>query len=98
MPTPEHRIMWELERLPLGERVTTLVQVMQRLGMTTPARPGAFGRGGIGWIAIGAVLLGMTTGMLVWRNAHAHARLDLTTDPADALVLMDGYAVHDPRP
>jgi len=97
MPTPEHRILWELERLPLGERVTTLVQVMQRLGMTTPARAGALSRGGIGWIAMGAVLLGLTTGMLVWRNTQAHARLDLTTVPADALVLMDGYAVYDPR-
>ena len=89
--------MWELERLPLGERMTTLVQVMQRMGMTTPARPGALSRGGIGWIATGAVLLGLTTGMLVWRNTQAHARLDLTTVPADALVLLDGDAVHDPR-
>ena len=89
--------MWELERLPLGERVTTLVQVMQRLGMTTPARAGALSRGGIGWIAMGAVLLGLITGMLVWRNTQAHARLDLTTVPADALVLMDGHAVYDPR-
>jgi hypothetical protein len=97
MPTPEHRILWELERLPLGERMTTLVQVMQRLGMTTPARPGALSRGGIGWIATGAVLLGLTMGVLVWRNTRAHAWLDLTTVPADALVLMDGYAVYDPR-
>src|SRR5262245_4904865 len=97
MPTPEHRIVWELERLPLGERMTTLVQVMQRLGMTTPARPGALSRGGIGWIAMGTVLLGLTMGMWVWRNTQAHARLDLTTNPADAVVLMDGHAVHEPR-
>jgi hypothetical protein len=97
VPTPEHRILWELERLTLGERMTTLVQVMQRLGMTTQARPGALSRGGIGWIAMGAVLLGLTTGMLVWRNTQAHAQLDLTTVPADALVLLDGDPVHDPR-
>ena len=96
MPTPADRIVWELERLPVAERVGTFVQVMQRLGMTTRPRPGALSRGGIGWLATGAVVLGLATGLLVWRNAAAWARLDLATEPADARVFIDGYAVHDP--
>ena len=98
--TPGDRIVRELEQLPHRDRANVVVEVMQRLGMTTEARPELMGRTAKMWATAGVLALALGAGVLV-ANAvidrpPPQAWLDLTTTPDDALVFIDGRQVGEP--
>jgi hypothetical protein len=95
MLTPTERILWELQRQPYNERMKLVVEVLGRMGMTTPARTDALGRAGRLWVVLGTLVLAGGLGFWVWLNAFARARLDLTTEPAAASVFIDGAPLGD---
>lgn len=100
MGTPGDRILRELGQLPRRDRMNVLVEVMQRLGMTTEPRPGLLSREGKLWALVGAGVLAVGMSIVV-ANAVAHATepvawLEVTTSPADARVLVDARPVDGP--
>ena len=92
--------MRELEQLPHRDRANVVVEVMQRLGMTSEARPELMGPAGKMWATAGVLALALGTGVLVANalmDKHPpQAWLDLTTTPDDALVFIDGRQVGEP--
>jgi hypothetical protein len=93
--TTTDRIVWELERQPHDARMRVVVEVLQRMGMTTPVRPDSLGRAGRLWVVLGTLVLAGGFGVWTWYNAFARSRLDVTTEPADARVFVDGNPVGD---
>lgn len=93
--TPRDRIVWELERQPWNGRMGLVVEVLQRMGITTPARTDFLSRTGRLWVVLGVIVLGGGLGVWTWVNAFARARLEVTTEPAEARVFIDGDPVLD---
>jgi hypothetical protein len=88
--TPADRIVRELEPLSYRERTDVVAKVLERVA---PGRSGSSIRTANAWSTWGALALGTALGVSVWIGTHRRARLDLTTEPADATVFIDGAEV-----
>jgi hypothetical protein len=101
MTTPaSDRVVRELEQLPDRNRMKVVVEVMQRLGMTTPPRPGFLNKEGKRWLFVGAAvfLLGISIAVTsdLARETRSGAWLAVTTSPPYATVLIDARPIDGP--
>ena len=98
-PSPG-RVVRELEQLPQRNRMKVVVEVMQRLGMTTPARSGFLNNEGKRWLVVGAAVLVLGISIAVTsdlaRETRSRAWLAVTTSPAYATVLIDARPIDGP--
>ena len=98
-PSPDW-VVRELEQLPQRNRMMVVVEVMQRLGMTTPARSGFLNNEGKRWLVVGAAVLVLGISIAVTsdlaRETRARAWLAVTTSPAYATVLIDARPIDGP--
>jgi len=94
-------VVRELEQLPHQNRMKVVVEVMQRLGMTTPARPGFLNDVGKRWLVVGAAILVLGISIAVTsalaRETRSRAWLAVTTSPAHAAVLIDARPIDGPE-
>jgi hypothetical protein len=99
MTTPGDRIVRELGQLPPRDRMNVVVEVMQRLGMTTEPETGFLADAGKRWAIVGAAVLafGMTIAVpyALEYESPPEAWLDLTTSPDDAQVLIDARPIRE---
>jgi len=98
---PRDRVLRELEQLPPENRMKVLVEVMQRLGMITPARTGFLSNEGKRWLVVGAAVLLLGISVVVTtdlaRETRSRAWLAVTTSPIYATVLIDARPIDGPQ-
>jgi len=92
----------ELQDLPEAERRKVALEILERLGMLVPAGGGPAGSGRRDWSWWGrliAPLVGLAVGVgLYGYRKNAPGRIEVTMDPADATVLVDGRPVGNHSP
>jgi hypothetical protein len=79
--------------------VQLLVAVMRQLGLTGFSRPQFLSRGGYAWMMLGVVVLASGAGLGFWYQKHPRpprpGRLEITTCPYDARVMLDDRTIQD---
>jgi PEGA domain len=93
--SPGDRIVRELEQLPHRERMGVVAKVLERMGMTKPPPSEAVRASRRVSVAGGTILLSIVLGAWFYTSTHAHGRLELTTEPSEATVFIDGNQVHE---
>jgi hypothetical protein len=93
--TPGDRIVRELEQLPHKERAEVVAQVLERLGITKPQPSEAVRANRRRLVSAVSIGLGVVFGLWLYTASHGQGRLELTTEPAEATVIIDGNQVRD---
>jgi hypothetical protein len=98
METPEDQILREFYRLPRREHMPLLIAVMRQLGLTGFTRTSFLSRAGYAWMMFGVVALAAGMFLAAWFGRRPPGRLELTTDPCDAVVFFDDHTRVGERP
>ena len=85
--------MRELEQLPPPERMEVVTKVLQRIGMIKPASPGFLSKNAKALTAVGATAVVFAAGYAMWAYEYTGGRLEITTEPPEAEVSVDGSPV-----
>jgi hypothetical protein len=96
--TPGDRIVRELESLPRLERMEVVGKVLERLGMIKPASPGLLSKNAKTLTAVTATAIAFLAGVALWATEYTGGRLDVATEPTDAILSIDGTPMSGDQP